>query len=92
MNWTLIRLINVIFEVFTVLIFIEVIGSWIMAPRMKLPDFVYNLLRMVHNITGVVLDPIRRVIPSIGGLDISPIIALLLMDVLRSLLVRLLAG
>jgi len=36
------------------------------------------------------LNPIRRFIPSLGGLDLSPIVALLLLDVLRRLLVSLL--
>ena len=90
MNWTILRLLNVIFDIFTTLIFIEVIGSWIMAPRFKLPEFVYNILQAVHSITSVVLDPIRKLIPSMGGLDISPIIALLLMQLLQGLLTRVL--
>ncbi len=90
MNWTILRLINIIFDIFTTLIFIEVIGSWIMAPRIKLPEFVYTILQAVHSITSVVLDPIRKVIPAMGGLDISPIIALLLMQLLQGLLTRVL--
>ena len=92
MNWTILRLISVIFDIFTTLIFIEVIGSWIMMSRIKLPEFVYNILQAVHSITSVVLDPIRKLIPSMGGLDISPIIALLLMQLLQSLLARVLLG
>lgn len=92
MNWTILRLISVIFDIFTTLIFIEVIGSWIMMSRIKLPEFVYNILQAVHSITRVVLDPIRKLIPSMGGLDISPIIALLLMQLLQSLLARVLLG
>ncbi len=92
MNWTILRLISVIFDIFTTLIFIEVIGSWIMMSRIKLPEFVYNILQAVHSITSVVLDPIRKLIPSMGGLDISPIIALLLMQLLQSLLTRVLLG
>ena len=92
MNWTILRLISVIFDIFTTLIFIEVIGSWIMMSRVKLPEFVYNILQAVHSITRVVLDPIRKLIPSMGGLDISPIIALLLMQLLQSLLTRVLLG
>ncbi len=90
MNYTLATIINEVFRIFSLLILVDVIGSWVMLMRVKLPDFVYDLLRGVQSITSVVLNPIRRVIPSIGGLDISPIVALLLLDVLRQLLVRIL--
>ncbi len=81
------RAINVIFEVFIVLIFVDVIGSWLFAARVRLPDWLYRLFAAVRSITGVVLNPIRRVIPSIGGLDFSPIIALVVLDLLRRLIV-----
>lgn len=90
MNYTLATIINEVFRIFSLLILIDVIGSWVMLMRVKLPDFVYDLLRGVQNITSVVLNPIRRIIPSLGGLDISPIIALLLLDVLRKMLVTIL--
>lgn len=90
MNYTLATIINEVFRIFSLLILIDVIGSWVMLMRVKLPDFVYDLLRGVQSITSVVLNPIRRIIPSLGGLDISPIIALLLLDVLRKMLVTIL--
>ncbi len=90
MNYTLATVINEVFRIFSLLILIDVIGSWVMLMRVKLPDFVYDLLRGVRSITSVVLNPIRRIIPSLGGLDISPIIALLLLDVLRKMLVTIL--
>lgn len=87
MNYVLVRLILAIIEVFTILIFIEVIGSWVMVLRVRLPDIVYRGLEAVQSVTGVLLNPIRRVIPSIGGLDISPIVALILLDIVRRLVV-----
>lgn len=87
MNYALVRLILAIIEVFTILIFIEVIGSWVMVLRVRLPDVVYRALEAVHNVTGILLNPIRRIIPSIGGLDISPIVALILLDLFRRLVV-----
>lgn len=91
MNYALANIINLVIEVLSLLILIEVIGSWIMMLRVKLPSFVFDLLRGVQSITSVFLNPIRRVIPSIGGLDISPIVALILLDVLRRVLFTALA-
>ena len=90
MNLVLIQAINLIVEVFSILILIDVIASWVMMANVRLPDVVVRLLQVISSITGVVLNPIRRVMPSIGGLDLSPIIALLLLDVLRRLLVSIL--
>lgn len=92
MNIAIIRLIDLVFRIFTFLIFVEVIGSWVLAMRANLPNWVYDILRVVHNITGPVLDPIRRLMPNLGGLDISPIIALLLLDLLRSVIRNALLG
>lgn len=90
MNTTLAIIINEVFRILSLLILVDVIGSWVMLMRVKLPNFVYDLLHGVQSITSIVLNPIRRVIPSIGGLDLSPIVALILLDVLRQMLVRIL--
>jgi YggT family protein len=91
-SYALVNLISILFQVYEFLILVEVIGSWIMAARVRLPDWAFGALSAIHRITAPVLEPIRRLIPSIGGLDFSPIIALILLDLLRSLIVRLLLG
>lgn len=92
MNYALIAVIKFFVEFFSLMILIEVIGSWLLVMRLNLPAFVYDLLRVVQRITGVILDPLRRIVPSIGGLDITPIIALLGLQYLGNALIRLLAG
>lgn len=47
----------------------------------------YNPTQMIFNqLTAPILSPIRRIIPSIGGLDLSVLIAFLLLNVLNILL------
>ena len=92
MTYALISGINLIFQFLTVIILIDVIASWVMMANVRLPDVVFRILAVVHNIAGVVLNPIRRIIPSMGGLDLSPIIALIVLQLLQSLLVRTLRG
>lgn len=47
----------------------------------------YNPTQMIfHQLTTPVLAPIRRIIPSIGGLDLSVLIAFLLLNVINILL------
>ncbi len=92
MNYALIRLIDIVFQILSFLILVEVIGSWILAARVRLPNWAYDILAAIHTITGPVLAPIRRIIPSMGGLDLSPIIALILLDLLRGVIDRALLG
>ena len=69
-----------LFDVYSLLVLAAVIVSWTRAA----PD---NPIRRITNATvEPVLDPIRRVVPPIGGLDMSPLILLLGLRLLRSLL------
>jgi YggT family protein len=45
------------------------------------------LVRLLDDITEPVLAPLRRVVPRLGMLDITPIVAILLLQVLGSILV-----
>ena len=54
-------------------ILIQVIASWVAAGQYS-PG-----IEVVHHITSPLLRPIQRIIPSLGGFDISPIFALLLL-------------
>lgn len=92
MNYALISGINLIFQVFSIIILVDVIASWIVVLNVRLPDVLYRVLEVVHNIAGIVLNPIRKLMPSMGGLDLSPFIALLLIEVLRRLLIGALLG
>lgn len=87
MTVALVSIISLVIEIFSILILVQVIASWVMIANVRLPEPVIRLLQVISSITGIVLNPIRRVIPSVGGLDLSPIIALLLLDVLRRVLI-----
>ena len=63
-------------------IFVRVIMSW--AP-LRLP---FGLNELVWNVTEPVLAPIRRYMPIAGGFDFSPFIALLLIQILASIILR----
>ena len=92
MMYPALSLINLLFEILSILILVDVLGSWILASRTQLPDIVYTILALVHRITSPIMEPIRRVIPPLGGLDMSPIIALIGLQVIQKLLVSVLIG
>jgi len=46
-----------------------------------------NINTMLGQITEPVLGPIRRVLPTFGTLDLSPMVAIIVLEILRSVLV-----
>jgi YggT family protein len=62
-------------------IIISAIMSWLIAfDIINLRNrFVYNVHRFLDAVTRPVLAPFQRIIPTLGGVDISPIIVLLIL-------------
>jgi YggT family protein len=84
---SLINLINFLFTIFYVLLFANIIFSWI-RPNPYHP--VYGpIVRFVYAVTEPVLNPVRRLLPALGGLDFSPMIVLILARLIQQALVRL---
>lgn len=50
-------------------------------------QFVNMIGRFLHNVTEPVLRPIRRYMPDLGGVDISPIIVFILIYLIQQLIV-----
>ena len=89
----LFQLIRVVLELLVWAIIISAILSWLVAfDVINLRNrFVANVAHFLDAVTRPVLRPIQRIIPPLGGVDISPIIAILVIQyvliaiVLRSL-------
>jgi YggT family protein len=84
MNLMLYRVINAIFWLWGLAILLRVLFSWIN------PDPRNALVHLIYQVTEPILAPLRRYIPPFGGLDITPMIALLLLELVHRLLVDLL--
>lgn len=72
------RFLNWIIYGFMGLLIIEVIFSWI-NPHAPLAPF-------VHALNEPLLRPLRRMIPPVGGLDLSVLVALILLQIVKYLL------
>jgi YggT family protein len=83
MTLTLYRVIDSIFWLLNLAILLRVLFSWIN------PDPGNAVVHLIYQITEPILAPLRRYIPSLGGLDITPMIALLLLELLHRLLMDL---
>lgn len=71
-------------RILNVLILIRVLLSWMPVNRSN------PIISLIYQLTEPILAPIRRLLPSLGGLDISPIIAMLLIEIVQRLLIALL--
>ena len=85
----IIRAVNLIFEIINYAILGRVLLSWIPIPRDN------PLIRLLYQITEPILGPIRELVQRspIGKnmmIDFSPIIAFILLEVIRNVIVRLL--
>lgn len=82
-------LVRTVFNIFSWLIIIRTIISWL-APDFYNPNW-RNLLKLLYKLTEPILRPIREYLPTTGwGLDFSPLIALLLINILRSFILKML--
>lgn len=84
------RIVQVLFDLYTFAILLRVLASWLLAAGTRLPLWAYDALHWLDRITAPVLNPIRRVMPSLGGLDLSPIVAILLLQILERVVLSLL--
>jgi len=84
---TLLWLFNTLIDLYIWVIIAMVIMSWLTAFNVLNPrsPFVAQIDRALYALTNPVFGPVRRIIPSIGGLDISPIIVLLLLEAIQRL-------
>ncbi|KAF2389558.1 MULTISPECIES: YggT family protein [Pseudomonas] len=83
--WALIALFSLFLNIIFYAMIISVILSWV-APGSHNPG-----AELVAQITEPVLAPFRRIIPNLGGLDISPIFAFIVIQLLQSWLIPRLA-
>ncbi|MGX5667070.1 YggT family protein [Rhizobium daejeonense] len=84
----LFQTIDLALNLYTWILIASAIFSWLYAFNVinSSNSFVNSLGSFFYNVTEPVLRPIRRILPDLGGIDISPIVVLLLIFFIRSLM------
>ncbi|MDG1074238.1 MAG: YggT family protein [Methylophilaceae bacterium] len=72
---SLLGVIRTVFDIFFYALILHVILSWVNPHSPIAP--------VLHSLARPILDPIQRIIPSMGGIDFSPMIAILLLQMLN---------
>ncbi|HRN68796.1 MAG TPA: YggT family protein [Promineifilum sp.] len=83
----LVDIINLVFGAFYVLLLAQIVLSWV-RPDPWHPTW-GPIIRFINGVIDPILNPIRRVMPPLGGLDFSPMIVLILARVLQGFLINL---
>lgn len=87
-DYSTIKLISTIFQIYNLLLFARILSSWFPVNRSN------QLYRLLYQLTEPILGPFRDVFHRFGllssGIDFSPIAALLVLNSIESMIVRLL--
>lgn len=78
MQGYLVQFLTIFIELLSWAIIIRVLLTWI--PNLSRDN---PLVRLLSQMTDPILEPARRIIPPIGGLDFSPIVVIFLLRVLE---------
>lgn len=83
MKEVLLALINLLW----IALFAQVILSWLVVAGVR-NDVVFRIYNALSNLTEPLIRPIRRVVPPLGGLDLSILLAFLILMLVRTAIVR----
>ena len=73
--------------VYTVLIFAYILSSWV---RLPYSIWLNRIQRFLHDVVEPYLRLFRRILPSMGPLDLSPFVATIVLWILAAALMRIL--
>jgi YggT family protein len=87
MLYALFGIIDMVLQVLVWVIIAQVIVSWLVAFNVinTQSNFVRTLLDALDRLTAPLYRPIRKVMPDFGGIDFSPIVLILAIQILRKL-------
>ncbi len=86
MSLLITTLINFV-QLYGLLIIIRILLSWF-----QTMDWAYQVISFLAPVTDPYLNLFRSIIPPLGGLDLSPILAILVLNLIPQVLVTLLGG
>jgi len=78
-----------LYLVYSLLVILYVLMSWVQLPYSV---WIGRIRSFLHDTVEPVLRPIRSVLPSFGGFDLSPLVALLGLSVLEQIVIAILDG
>lgn len=92
MLFALAQLISTLFTIYIFVIILHVAISWLIVFKVLNTDNpqARNLVSLLKRATDPVMQPVQKYVPPIGGIDITPIIVIIGLQLLQSFLVTML--
>jgi YggT family protein len=92
--YSLLNLVSTIIQIYIYVLIAAAVLSWLIAFNVvnTRNQFVSAVADALWRLTEPVLAPIRRILPNLGGLDLSPVVLILLLVFARNLLIETFAG
>ena len=87
---TLLQIVQLLLTVVSFIIFAHAIMSWLIGFNVisTYNEFVRSIWTTLERITRPIYDPVRRVMPDFGALDLSPLVVLLILYILNNYVLR----
>ena len=87
---SILYVILLILDIYIWLLIAAAVLSWLIAFNVinTRNQFVAMVVDFLYRITEPVLRPIRNVLPSLGGIDISPVVLILIIILLKDIIIR----
>ncbi|GMR09755.1 MAG: YggT family protein [Anaerolineae bacterium] len=80
----IVEIVGLVFTFLWIVVLADIIVSWVLDPF-------HPIRRFLDSIVQPMLDPIRRIVPPVSGIDLSPLVLLIVLDIARRLVVGVLA-
>jgi len=86
----LLDVVLLVLQLYVWLLIASAVLSWLVAFNVvnTRNQFVYTVGEFLYRITEPVLRPIRSIMPNLGGIDISPVIVILIIFFIQSVIAR----
>lgn len=90
----LLQIVDLLLSILMWIIIIQAIMSWLVAFNVinTYNDFIRQFLYALDRITEPLYRPVRRIMPDFGALDLSPMVVLLVIYIVRNIILPSLAG
>ena len=81
----LIDIVGLVFTILSIVVLADVIVAWILDPYHPVRSFLDSIVQPM-------LDPIRRILPPVSGIDFSPFVLLIVLRIVQNLVLRILVS
>lgn len=85
--YTVLRIVELLFQFYSLLILVYCIMSWI---PLRQEGLLYDIASALHMVVAPFINVFRRLVPPLAGIDFSPVLAVIALNLIEWYVMRLL--